>query len=75
MIQLQFILKPVRYLFLLLKKDGGQCIALRTAEEYLLPLKEKGIDTLVLGCTHYPLLSNTITKVMGDGVKLVSSTN
>jgi len=29
-------------------------IALRIAEEYLLPLKEKNIDTLVLGCTHYP---------------------
>jgi len=38
-----------------------------------LPLKEKNIDTLVLGCTHYPLLYNTISKVMGDGVKLVSS--
>ncbi|HOM02233.1 MAG TPA: glutamate racemase [Acetivibrio sp.] len=48
-------------------------IAFRIAEEYLLPLKEKNIDTLVLGCTHYPLLYNTISKVMGDGVKLVSS--
>lgn len=48
-------------------------IALRIAEEYLQPLKEKNIDTLVLGCTHYPLLYNTISKVMGDGVKLVSS--
>lgn len=48
-------------------------IAFRIVEEYLVPLKEKGIDTLVLGCTHYPLLQNTISKVMGDGVKLVSS--
>jgi len=62
-------------LFVPLVEEGwwDNDIALRTAEEYLLPLKEKGIDTLVLGCTHYPLLSNTITKVMGDGVKLVSS--
>ena len=48
-------------------------IAVRIVEEYLLPLKEKGIDSLVLGCTHYPLLYNTISKVMGEGVKLVSS--
>ncbi|NMB34406.1 MAG: glutamate racemase [Clostridium sp.] len=48
-------------------------IAQKIAEEYLLSLKEKGIDTLVLGCTHYPLLHNTIAKVMGDGVKLVNS--
>lgn len=48
-------------------------IALRIAEEYLLPLKDKDIDTLVLGCTHYPLLQKTIAKVMGPNVKLVSA--
>lgn len=48
-------------------------IAFRVAEEYLTPLKNQGIDTLVLGCTHYPLLQKTISRVMGDGVKLVSS--
>mgnify|MGYP000945114732 CR=1 FL=1 len=48
-------------------------IAFRIAEEYLTPLKNEGIDTLVLGCTHYPLLYKTISKVMGEGVKLVSS--
>jgi glutamate racemase len=48
-------------------------IALRITEKYLAPLKETGVDTLVLGCTHYPLLHNTITRVMGDGVRLVSS--
>lgn len=42
-------------------------------EEYLLPLKEQGIDVLLLGCTHYPLLSEAIKKVMGDGVSLISS--
>lgn len=40
-------------------------IALRIAEEYLLPLKEKNIDTLVLGCTHYPLFVQYHFK--GDG--------
>jgi glutamate racemase len=48
-------------------------IALRIAQEYLEPMKKEGIDTLVMGCTHYPLLYNTISKVMGDNVKLVSS--
>ena len=48
-------------------------IAYRIAEEYLSSLKNKGIDTLILGCTHYPLLQNTISKVMGKDVKLVSS--
>jgi glutamate racemase len=40
---------------------------------YLEPLQRDGIDTLILGCTHYPLLSGVISLVMGDGVTLVSS--
>ncbi|HEY9062210.1 MAG TPA: glutamate racemase [Pseudobacteroides sp.] len=48
-------------------------IAYRIAQEYLEPMKKEGIDTLVMGCTHYPMLYNTISKVMGDDVKLVSS--
>jgi glutamate racemase len=43
------------------------------AEEYLLPLKEQEIDTLILGCTHYPLLTGVIQYVMGEEVVLVSS--
>ena len=43
------------------------------AEEYLLPLKEKGIDTLILGCTHYPLLKPLIQDVMGSRVNLVDA--
>lgn len=46
---------------------------LRVAEEYLTPLKERGVDTLILGCTHYPLLSGVISYVMGEDVVLVSS--
>lgn len=42
------------------------------AGRYLSGLKSKYIDTLVLGCTHYPLLSTTIARIMGDGVKLVN---
>jgi glutamate racemase len=43
------------------------------ARTYLAPLKEAGVDTLVLGCTHYPLLTGALSLVMGDGVTLVSS--
>jgi glutamate racemase len=43
------------------------------AEEYLRPLKDAGVDTLVLGCTHYPLLAGAIQYVMGENVTLVSS--
>lgn len=43
------------------------------AEEYLTPLRDAGVDTLVLGCTHYPLMSAAIQYVMGRDVTLVSS--
>lgn len=43
------------------------------AEEYLAPLREAEVDTVVLGCTHYPLLTGAIGYVMGEGVTLVSS--
>ena len=43
------------------------------AHDYLDPLVAAGVDTLILGCTHYPLLTGVISYVMGDGVTLVSS--
>jgi glutamate racemase len=43
------------------------------AEEYLSPLKRQGVDTLLLACTHYPLLAGVIQYVMGEGVVLISS--
>ena len=43
------------------------------AAEYLEPIKAADVDTLVLGCTHYPLLTGVISYVMGDSVMLVSS--
>lgn len=46
---------------------------LRDANGYLAPLVEAGIDTLVLGCTHYPLLTGVIQYVVGEDVALVSS--
>ena len=51
---------------------GGEEL-LAAAHEYLDPLVAAGVDTLVLGCTHYPLLTGVISYVMGDGVTMVSS--
>ena len=45
----------------------------KIAREYLAPVMEAKVDTLVLGCTHYPLLTGVISYVMGEGVTLVSS--
>ncbi len=46
---------------------------LGAAKEYLEPLREEGVDTVILGCTHYPMLSGLIQMVMGEDVVLVSS--
>ena len=45
----------------------------RYAEEYLEPIKAAGVDTVVLGCTHYPFLKGVLGYVLGPGVRLVSS--
>ncbi|KUO96697.1 glutamate racemase [Ferroacidibacillus organovorans] len=42
-------------------------------EEELLPIQSRGIDTLILGCTHYPLLTYAISSVMGENVTLINS--
>jgi len=51
--------------------SGDELLA--AAHEYLDPLIGAGVDTLILGCTHYPLLTGVISMVMGDNVTLVSS--
>src|SRR5699024_4441263 len=50
---------------------GPELIAV--AEEYLAPFKAADVDTLILGCTHYPLLTGVISYVMGEDVNLVTS--
>ena len=51
---------------------GGEEL-LGVAQEYLQPVNDFGADTVILGCTHYPLLSGVISYVLGDEVTLVSS--
>ncbi len=62
-------------LFVSLAEEGwwDNEIARLTAKEYLTPLKEAGIDTLVMACTHYPLLAKVIGEIMGDGITLVNT--
>ncbi len=48
-------------------------ITILTLKKYLKPLMEENIDTLILGCTHYPLLQNTIQHVVGPDVTLIDS--
>ncbi|HXZ88977.1 MAG TPA: glutamate racemase [Candidatus Binataceae bacterium] len=48
-------------------------IALLTVAHYLESLKQSGIDTLVLGCTHYPLLTGLFERVLGPGVRIIDS--
>lgn len=48
-------------------------VARLVTEEYLAEIKEKGVDTLILGCTHYPLLKKIIGEFMGDSVTLIDA--
>ena len=62
-------------LFVPLVEEGwhDDPIAEQVARRYLAPLLASGVDTLVLGCTHYPLLAPVLARVAGDGVNLVDS--
>ena len=71
--QAQVLGKPCP-LFVPLVEEGWMKdpVTVEVANRYLEPLKESGIDTLILGCTHYPLLRSTIGMVMGQEVNLVN---
>lgn len=62
-------------LFVPLAEEGwtDNDVAELVAETYLAPLRKAGIDTLVLGCTHYPLLKGVIRKAVGQGITLIDS--
>jgi glutamate racemase len=62
-------------LFVSLAEEGwtDNDVAELVAEKYLAPLRGRGIDTLVLGCTHYPLLKAVISKAVGPEITLIDS--
>ncbi|MCX6720446.1 MAG: glutamate racemase [Candidatus Staskawiczbacteria bacterium] len=47
-------------------------ITIEVIKKYIEPLKDKGIDTLILGCTHYPLLKDIIEKTIDSGIKVIN---
>jgi glutamate racemase len=62
-------------LFVSLAEEGwtDNDVAELVADKYLAPFRESGIDMLVLGCTHYPLLKAVISKAIGPGITLIDS--
>ena len=53
--------------------DKNDIVVRTVVQRYLQPLIDSGIDTLILGCTHYPILREAIADVIGDGVVLIDS--
>lgn len=64
-------------LFVPLVEEGwysaDDVVVTETVRRYLEPIMASGADTLILGCTHYPVLSAAISKVLGDGVSLINA--
>jgi glutamate racemase len=69
------VIEAAAPLFVPLAEEGwaNTHVAREVAEIYLGPLLDAGIDTLVLGCTHYPILRATIERVAGESVRIVDS--
>ena len=53
-------------------EEGDNTLAMPFIVKYLKPLMDKNIDSLVLGCTHYPILKKEIKKIVGENVKIIS---
>lgn len=71
---LRIIARPCPLFVLLVENDLVETPeAEKVAKEYLAPFKEAAIDTLILGCTHYPMMSGLIQRTVGPEVKLVNS--
>lgn len=70
-----FVIQKSCPLFVSLVENGwlNNDITLKIAKRYLEPLLAKKIDTLILGCTHYPLLKEAIEKIAGSNVRLIDS--
>jgi len=71
---LQIVSQPCP-LFVPLVEEGWieDDVTYQIARRYLMPLIANKVDTLILGCTHYPLLKNVLQQVMGEDVRLVDS--
>ncbi len=52
--------------------DASDSVVLETVKRYVEPMSKAGVDTLILGCTHFPVLAPVISKVLGKGVTLIN---
>ena len=52
---------------------AGKSFAREIVKEYLLPLKKKKFDAMILGCTHYPILKKVIKDIMGKKITVINS--
>ncbi len=57
----------------LVEAQADQTTSRRTIEPQILPLMAQGIDTLVLGCTHYPFLTQAIQEITGEGMQIIDT--
>ena len=69
--EITLIQKNTPLLVPLIENDGTEWIP-AVLERYLKPFKEKGIDALILGCTHYPFLKKQIKAALGQGIEVLS---
>ena len=53
--------------------DRDNPVTKLVVEQYLAPIKKEGVDTLILGCTHYPIIRDAISDYMGENVSIISS--
>ena len=53
--------------------DRNDEVTVATAKRYLQPLVDAGVDTVILGCTHFPAIKDIIADIMGNGVTLINS--
>lgn len=71
------IYKKACPLFVPIVEDGrigeGEPVLTMVARQYLEELRDAGVDTLILGCTHYPLIAGTIGSIMGSNVRLIDT--
>ena len=70
-----FVFEKACPLFVPLVEEGwcGKKVTKLVASEYLAPLRKRGFDTVILGCTHYPLIKKIIIKALGGRIKIVDS--
>lgn len=69
----QVLVQPCHGWVELVEAQADHATSRRTIEQQILPLMAQGIDTLVLGCTHYPFLTRAIQEITGNGIQIIDT--